>query len=94
MGLRAGAPSLAAQTAPNEHEHAAQTAPSGGHMMMSGQMMADMNAKEAKLDQLVAEMNAAKGDAKVSAIAAVVTEMVNQEKAMHSQCEMMKAMKK
>jgi hypothetical protein len=56
----------------------------GGQMMMNGQMAADMKAADAKLDQLVADMNGAKGDAKVAAIARVVTELVNHQKAMHA----------
>ena len=49
---------------------------------MRAQMMEQMKANDAKLDELVAKMNAATGDAKVDAIAAVVTEMVAQRKAM------------
>ena len=37
----------------------------------------------AKLDALVKEMNTASGNAKVDAIAAVVTELVRQQKTMH-----------
>jgi hypothetical protein len=47
------------------------------------QMMADMKAGDAKLDALVKEMNAAAGDARVNAVAAVVNELVRQHKAMH-----------
>ena len=36
---------------------------------MQQKMMADMKAMDAKLDALVTKMNAAKGDAKVDAIA-------------------------
>ncbi len=50
---------------------------------MHEQMMADMKAGDAKLDALVKDMNAATGDAKVDAIAAVVNELVRQQKAMH-----------
>jgi hypothetical protein len=72
-------------TAPGDH-----TMP-GGHMMMNGQMMADMKAADAKLDQLVADMNGAKGDAKVAAIARVVTELVNHQKTMHAHMSAMQA---
>ena len=53
-------------------------------MKMHQQMMADMKAGDAKLDALVEDMNAADGDAKVNAIAAVVSELVRQRKAMHA----------
>ena len=54
------------------------------HMMtMHEQMMAEMKAGDAKLDALVKDMNAAAGDAKVDALAAVVDELVRQQKAMH-----------
>lgn len=52
-------------------------------MKMHEQMMAEMKAGDAKLDALVKDMNAAAGDAKVSATAAVVNELVRQQKAMH-----------
>ena len=50
---------------------------------MHEQMMAQMQAGDARLDALVKDMNAAKGEAKVDAVAAVVTELVTQQKAMH-----------
>jgi len=59
-----------------------------GGMMMNGnmgdrsqmhvQMMADMKAMDATLDQKVAAMNATKGSAKVDAMAAVINEMATQ----------------
>jgi hypothetical protein len=52
-------------------------------MKMHEQMMAEMKAGDAKLDALVRDMNAAAGDAKVNATAAVVNELVRQQKAMH-----------
>jgi hypothetical protein len=53
-------------------------------MKMHETMMAETKAAEARLDALVKTMNAASGDAKVAAIAAVVNEMVAQQKTMHS----------
>jgi hypothetical protein len=47
------------------------------------QMMAEMKAADAKLDQLVSQMNAAKGQPKISAIAEVVNELAKQQKMMH-----------
>lgn len=52
-------------------------------MKMHEQMMAGMKADDAKLDALLKDMNAAAGEAKVNAVAAVVTEMARQYKAMH-----------
>lgn len=54
-----------------------------GMMKMHEQMIAEMKAADAKLDALVKEMNAASGDTKVNAVAAVVTELVRQHKSMH-----------
>jgi hypothetical protein len=53
-------------------------------MSMHNQMMADMKAMDASLDQKVAAMNAAKGNAKVDAMAAVINEMASQRKQMMS----------
>jgi hypothetical protein len=47
------------------------------------QMMAEMKAADAKLDDLVNAMNAATGDGKVTAIAQVVSELVRQQRSMH-----------
>ena len=52
-------------------------------MKMHEQMMAEMKAGDAKLDALVKDMNVSAGDAKVNAMAAVVNELVRQQKAMH-----------
>jgi len=52
-------------------------------MKMHEQMMAEMKAADGRLDALVKDMNAASGDAKVNAVAAVVTELVRQQKSMH-----------
>ncbi len=63
---------------------AQQPQPAAPDMMkMHEQMMAEMKANDAKLDALVAQMNAASGPARVDAVAAVVTELVRQQKAMH-----------
>ena len=64
--------------------------PSAQDMMkMREQMMADMNAGNAKLDALVKDMNAASGEARVSALVAVVNELVQQRRAMHHHMEQM-----
>jgi hypothetical protein len=53
-------------------------------MKMHEQMMAEMKAAGSRLDALIADMNTAKGDAKLNAVAAVVTELVRQQKSMHN----------
>lgn len=55
-----------------------------GMMKMHEQMMAEMTAGDAKLDALVQAMNGATGAGKVDAVASVVTELVHQQKAMHT----------
>jgi hypothetical protein len=55
-----------------------------GMMKMHEQMMAEMTAGDAKLDTLVQAMNSATGAGKVDAMASVVAELVQQQKAMHT----------
>lgn len=50
---------------------------------MGQKMEAEMKAKNAELDKLVADMNATTGDQKMAAMAAVISKMVEQRKAMH-----------
>ena len=76
---------LVAQT----HDHSAPNPPAqagrGGMAgMMEGRqrMMADRKAADARLDALVKAAEDARGDAKVSALTAVVAELVKQHKAM------------
>lgn len=45
---------------------------------MHEQMMAGMKADDAKLDALLKEMNAATGEAKITALEATVAELVRQ----------------
>lgn len=59
-------------------------------MTMHNQMMADMKAMDAGLDQRVAAMNAAKGNAKVDAMAAVINEMATQRKQMMAKTSSMR----
>jgi hypothetical protein len=58
-------------------------------MMGKGQMMSNWKDQDAELDKLVAEMNSASADKKLDAIAAVVTKLVEQRKAMHEQMQKM-----
>lgn len=60
-----------------------------GMMADCQKMMADMNAGQEKLDGLIAEMNAATGQQKIDRIAAVLTELVARQKAMHAHMTMM-----
>jgi archaellin len=95
MFLIAGAAALVLMAAPayaqsTAHDHAA---PPGGqasagtdHSAMTS-MMADMQAKQKTLDDLVAKMNAAKGQEKVDLMAAVLTEMASMHQGM--MCPMM-----
>lgn len=54
----------------------------GQHMMMMRQkMMADEKEADARLRPLIDKMNAAKGGAKIDAMAAVLTELVRQRTA-------------
>ncbi len=58
----------------------------GDHAQMAEmhqKMEAEMKAQDAELDKLVAAMNSATGEKKVDAIAAVVSKLVEQHKAMH-----------
>jgi uncharacterized protein (DUF3084 family) len=59
--------------------------------MNKGQMMSSWKEQDAELDKLVAEMNGAPADKKVDAIAAVLTKLVEQRKAMHEQMQAMMA---
>jgi predicted transcriptional regulator len=75
---------------PQTHEHLA-VKPTGQPdmaakcqemMKQHEQMMAEQKAADQRLDDLVAKMNSASGQARVDATAAVVNEMVTQRKAM------------
>ena len=52
-------------------------------------MMAGMKTQQSKLDDLVAKMNAATGQPKIEQMAAVMTELVAQQKAMRGQMKCM-----
>ncbi len=79
---------FAAQAAPaHEHPATAQAKPSSGmdakcQAMMADheKMMAQTKAADVRLDGLVATMNAATGQPKIDATAAVVSDMVAQRK--------------
>lgn len=90
--LVAGAGSLAGEQveAPPEQPRMDQPDTMGQGMMseemmqMHQKMHAEMKAMDQRLDLLVADMQAASGDDKVDAMAAVVAELVDQRKARHA----------
>jgi hypothetical protein len=55
----------------------------GGMMGRDSMPMMRMDSLDRRLDSLVGVMNQAKGDKKVTAMAAVITELVEQRKAVH-----------
>ena len=88
LGVGSGVALLAAT--PSQHDHftppsspAAPQATTPEMMKMHHQMMSEMKAADVKLEALVKDMNAATGDAKVAAMAEVVTALVRQQQAMH-----------
>jgi hypothetical protein len=56
-------------------------------MTGKGQMTEEWKNQDAELDKLIAEMNSASADNKLEAMAAVLTKVVEQRKAMHEQIE-------
>jgi len=89
--VSAAAPGLAAQT-PQEHQHpTADKAKPGStmadkdHAMMAERekMMADMKAADQRLTELVVRMNSTSGMEQTTATAAVVSEIVAQNRTMH-----------
>lgn len=94
--LRAQQPSAAEQ-----HDHgadASRAAPSGVHgpmmmpMMDMTNMRATMHANDQKIDDLVNKMNGSTGSAKVDAMAALLTALVQDRKQMHGAMMNMPAM--
>jgi hypothetical protein len=65
----------------------------GGQMMGGrGQMMSDMQAADQKLNDLVAKMNAAKGNDKIEAMTAVINALVAERSEMHAHMSMLMSM--
>jgi len=58
-------------------------------MQQHQQMMAELKASDQRLEEQVRVMNTATGDAKVAAMAQVITELVHQQEAMHEHMGMM-----
>lgn len=88
--LGVAAAGLAAQT--HDHTGAAPAPPAGrggmagmaGMMEQHQRMMADHKAADDRLEALMKAAEDARGDAKVSALTAVVAELVRQHTAMHA----------
>ena len=57
----------------------------------TGQVMVPLKDQDVELDKLAAEMNSASPEKKLDAVAAVVTKLVEQRKAMHEQLQEMMA---
>jgi len=96
------APAHGWQVSPEEHaaHHPAapaakaEPAPEPQAKGMAGMKGMDMKASNAKLDELVAKMNAAQGQAKVDAMAELLTTLVKQHQTMHGDMgQMMSKMK-
>jgi len=88
------------QVSPEEHAkhhpaaQAEKAAPTPQAKAMAGMQGMDMKASNAKLDELVAKMNAAQGQAKVDAIAELLTTLISQHQSMHDNMgQMMSKMK-
>ena len=56
-------------------------------------MMSSWREQDAELDKLVAEMNSAPADKRLDAVAAVLTKLVEQRKAMHEHMQKMMSAK-
>jgi hypothetical protein len=84
IALSLGASAGAAQQSPTPPRNPHRGEAGGGKMSM---MMVD--SLNHRLDSLVAEMNRTSGDKKVTAMAAVITELVAQRKAMQNRMHQM-----
>jgi hypothetical protein len=78
-----------AKTETTDHNQEQSSETTGMKGMDMGQMMSNSKDQDAELDKLVAEMNSASADKKLDAIAAVLTKLVEQRKAMHEQMQKM-----
>jgi hypothetical protein len=58
-------------------------------MGMKASMMSNLKDQDAQLEKLVAEVNGAQPDRKLDAVAAVVTKLVEERRAMHDQMRKM-----
>ena len=82
------APLGAQQTTPKVPEHT-MPMPQAGGTMDHEKMMADMKAADARLEALAQTMTSARGDDKVAAMQALLTELVKNQADMHRHMAMM-----
>ena len=82
------APVRAQQAPPKAPEHS-MPMPQAGAMMDHDKMMADMKAADARLEALAQTMTSARGDDKVAAMQALLTELVENQVDMHRHMAMM-----
>jgi hypothetical protein len=82
------APVRAQQEPPKTPQHSMPT-PRVGGMMDHDKMMADMKAADARLEALAQTMTSARGDDKVAAMQALLTELVKNQVDMHRHMAMM-----
>ena len=74
---------VAAAAQEHQHDHEADIkAPNAAAMQMHQRMMADMKAAEVEYDALVRKMNESSGDAKVKAMADLLSRLVQDRKTM------------
>ena len=71
----------------DQHQQQSTDAGAMKGMTGKGQMTEEWKDQDAELDKLIAEMNSATADNKLGAIAAVLTKLVEQRKAMLEQIE-------
>lgn len=81
-------PVRAQQAPPKAPEHGVPT-PQAAAMMDRDKMMADMKAADARLEALAQTMTSARGDDKIAAIQALLTELVKNQVDMHREMAMM-----
>ena len=82
------APLRAQQAPPQAPEHS-MPMPQAGGMMDHDKMMAGMKAADARLEALAQTMTSARGDEKVAAMQALLTELVKNQVDMHRHMAMM-----
>jgi len=83
----------AEDTAQSESTDQKQEQSSDTMGMKGKMMMSNWKDQDAELDKLVAEMNSAPADKKLDAVAAVLTKLVEQRKAMHEHMQKMMSAK-
>jgi hypothetical protein len=91
LALSSAAIGMRSYASPAQHGAAIEPQAQGKPMGEMRKMMEQMHASDAELQHLVADMNASTGDAKVAAMAALLTRMVQRQTTMRQ--EMQESMK-